>query len=101
MSDPLKSALGNSPSGVGPSEFPTNAIHQNSGSPGNGFGDKKPRTPESAGSNLAMGLSCCYPFNSESPESLGEGRNVSTGKPDGPQKGKVDNGGASAKLSWG
>lgn len=101
MSDPLKSALGNSPSGVGPDEFPRGAVHQNPGKPGNVFGDKSPRTPVSAGGDLARGLSCCEPFSDESPSSLGEGRNESTGKPDGPQKGAVDNHGAGSKLSWG
>jgi hypothetical protein len=101
MSNPLNAALGNSPSGVGPSEFPTNSVHENPGKPGNVFGDKSPRTPISTGSDLARGLSCCMPFHDESPESLGEGRDVSTGKPDGPQMGKVNNGGAGSKLSWG
>lgn len=87
--------------GAGPDEFPNKELFKGAGSPGNYFGDKEPRTPISAGSSLAMGLSCCIPFEGENPNELGEGRDVSTGKPDGPEEGKVNNAGASAKLVWG
>lgn len=70
-------------------------------SPGNYFGDESPRRPPSTGSDLVMGLSECESFEAEEPDELGEGRNDATGKPDGPQKGKVDNGGASGSLEWG
>lgn len=97
---PLQSVQGNEPA-AGPEEFPVGSIHEGAGSPGNYFGDKSPRTPVSAGASLPRGLSCCIPFENEDPASMGEGRDVSTGKPDGPEMGKVDNAGASAKLTWG
>lgn len=87
--------------GAGPEEFPMGSKFENAGSPGNVFGDKKPRTPETTGASLAMGLSYQASFEDETPDELGEGRDVSTGKPDGPEMGKVDNGGASAKVEWG
>lgn len=86
--------------GAGPEKFPRTDDPKNEGSPGNYFGDKKPRTPDSEGQSLGMGLSCRIPFHDETVESLGEGRDESTGKPDGPEEGSVDNGGASAKLEW-
>lgn len=91
----------NEATGAGPEEFPRNEIHEDAGSPGNYFGDKKPREPEREGADLSAGLSCRIPFHDESPEELGMDNDESTGKPDGPELGKVDNGGASAKLQWG
>lgn len=107
-----KAARGNGENasiGAGPEEFPRDEKFENEGSYGNPFGDRKPREPESEGANLSRGLSCCIPFGSDSsPEreeeqvtELGLGRDESTGKPDGPEKGKVDNHGASAKQVWG
>lgn len=87
--------------GAGPEEFPNGEVFENAGSPGNLFGDKSPRKPPSQGADLAMGLSCKIPFESEDPDELGMGRDMSTGKPDGPEMGKVDNGGASASVEWG
>lgn len=87
--------------GAGPEEFPRDDKFEDAGNAGNVFGDKKPRTPISEGSSLARGLSCCIPFADEHPDELGEGRDESTGKPDGPEMGKVDNGGASSKPVWG
>lgn len=65
------------------------------------FGDKSPRRPPSAGSDLVMGLSECTSFEAEEPDTLGMDRSDATGKPDGPEKGKVDNGGAGGSLEWG
>lgn len=74
----------------------------NSGSkPGKLFGDASPRNAPSQGSTLCMGLSEQFSFNGTSPDELGEGRNDANGKPTGPQKGAVNNGGASATLVWG
>lgn len=87
--------------GAGPEKFPREDKFNKAGSPGNLFGDKSPRKVPSEGADLAMGLSCQYGFHDEDPAAMGEGRDESTGKPDGPEKGKVDNGGASAKLVWG
>lgn len=99
----------NSSIGAGPEEFPRDEEFRDEGSYGNPFGDKKPRRQPSEGASLQMGLSHCIPFGSDNePDEeerqvteLGEGRDESTGKPDGPEKGKVDNGGASAKQVWG
>lgn len=96
--------------GAGPEEFPRNEEFEGANrSPGNLFGDREPRRQPSEGASLQMGLSHCMKIEGgESPdaesratEELGEGRDESTGKPDGPEKGKVDNGGGSAKLRWG
>lgn len=95
--------------GAGPEEFPRNEEFENEGSYGNPFGDRKPREPEREGADLSAGLSCRIPFGSggspdreeEQVTDLGLGRDESTGKPDGPEKGKVDNHGASSKQVWG
>lgn len=87
--------------GAGPEKFPREDKFNGAGSPGNLFGDKAPRKQPASGGSLDMGLACQYGFENETPESLGEGRDESTGKPTGPEKGKVDNGGASAKPVWG
>lgn len=87
---------------LGPEAVPTSSDFEGANkTPGNYFGDESPRRPPSAGSDLVMGLSECESFEAEEPDELGEGRNDATGKPDGPQKGNVDNGGASARLEWG
>lgn len=87
--------------GAGPEEFPREDKFESTGNAGNVFGDKSPRTPDSTGSSLVMGLSFCKSFADEDAEELGEGRDESTGKPDGPEKGKVNNGGAKAGVEWG
>jgi hypothetical protein len=95
--------------GAGPEEFPRNEEFRSGGAYGNPWGDKKPRTPPSEGASLEHGLSCRESFGTgndpdreeEMCDKLGEGRDESTGKPTGPEKGPVDNGGASAKLQWG
>lgn len=88
--------------GAGPEQFPRNSIHENPGSPGNPFGDRSPRTPETQGSSLALGLSCKMDIHAElMADDDGQCSDESTGKPDGPEMGNVDNAGASAKLSWG
>jgi hypothetical protein len=87
--------------GAGPDEFPREDKFENVGSSGNVFGDKSPRKPPSEGADLARGLSYCKPFMDETPEELGEDRDESTGKPTGPEMGKVDNGGAKADVEWG
>jgi hypothetical protein len=93
---------GNASPTIGPEEFPTSSEFAGANaSPGDVFGDKSSRSVPSAGQSLSMGLSECYKFDNETPDSLGEGRNDSNGKPMGPQKGSVDNGGAGAKLIWG
>lgn len=51
----------------------------------NNTGDKTPRTPPSSGASLPHGLSEKVKIT-ESPESLGMGRNESNGKPMGPAK---------------
>lgn len=96
-------ASGDGDEGVlGPAQVPLEPEFEGANDkPGNYFGDESPRRPPSAGADLAMGLSECGSFEAEEPDDLGEGRNDATGKPDGPQKGKVDNGGASASLEWG
>lgn len=43
----------------------------------------------STGSDLGLGLSQRVDFQSTTPESLGQGRNMDSGKPDGPEKGSV------------
>lgn len=45
-------------------------------------------TPSSGG-DLSKGLSHHEKFHSTTPESLGQGRNMDSGKPDGPQKGSA------------
>lgn len=95
--------------GAGPEEFPRNEEFREGGAYGIPFGDKKPRNPPSGGESLARGLSFCEAFGTgndpdreeEMCDKLGEGRDESTGKPTGPQKGPADNGGASAKVQWG
>ena len=96
--------------GAGPEEFPRNEEFEGANStPGSLFGDRKPRRQPSEGASLQMGLSHCIRIEGgEDPSAeeravteLGEGRDESTGKPDGPEKGHVDNGGGSAKLQWG
>lgn len=96
-------AAGTGDEGVlGPDAVPTSSDFEGANStPGNYFGDTSPRRPPSRGSDLVMGLSECESFEAEEPDSLGEGRNDATGKPDGPEKGAIDNGGASARLEWG
>ncbi len=59
--------------GAGPEEFPMGSKFEDAGSPGNLFGDKKPRTPETKGASLAMGLSYQASFEDETPDELGEG----------------------------
>lgn len=87
---------------VGPADYPTASEFDGANSnPGNPFGDKKSRPNPSQGGSIADGLSCRMDISGVTPESLGMGRNVSNGKPDGPEKGPVNNGGASAKLQWG
>ncbi len=87
--------------GAGPEAFPNGEVFENPGKPGNYWGDKDIRKMPSKGADLSLGLSCREPFEAESEDDLGMGRDMSTGKPDGPEMGKVDNGGASAGLEWG
>lgn len=88
--------------GAGPEEFPRNEVFENAGAPGSLFGDKTERKMPSGGGDLTLGLSCRQTFHNEDiADELGMGRDESTGKPDGPEMGKVNNGGASAKLEWG
>lgn len=87
---------------LGPAEVPQEPEFESANKqPGNYFGDESPRRPPSNGSDLVMGLSECESFEAEEPDTLGLDRNDATGKPDGPAKGNVDNGGASARLEWG
>lgn len=87
---------------VGPADFPTASEFDGANNtPGDPFGDKSSRPNPSSGGQLADGLSMRMDIASVTPESLGMGRNVSNGKPDGPVKGSVNNGGGSAKLQWG
>lgn len=87
---------------VGPADLPTNSEFEGANnSPGDPFGDKSSRPNPSAGGSLADGLSTRVSIASVTPESLGMGRNLSNGKPDGPAKGSVNNSGASEKLQWG
>jgi hypothetical protein len=95
--------------GAGPEEFPRNEEFREGGAAGNVFGDRKSRKPPGEGADLVCGLSCRIGFGTgndpdreeEACDKLGEGRDESTGKPTGPQKGPADNGGASAKVQWG
>lgn len=96
--------------GAGPEEFPRNEEFEGANrSAGNVFGDRKQRRQPSEGASLQMGLSHCMEIEGhQGPDAeeretteLGEGRDESTGKPDGPEKGSVDNGGGAAKLRWG
>lgn len=96
--------------GAGPEEFPRNEEFEGANSTtGPLFGDRKPRRQPSEGASLQMGLSHCFKIEGGEAASaeeravteLGEGRDESTGKPDGPEKGTADNGGAGAKLRWG
>lgn len=87
---------------VGPSDFPTASEFAGANSsPGNPFGDKSSRPNPSGGGKLEDGLSMRQSIAGVSEDSLGMGRNVSNGKPMGPAKGSINNGGASAKLTWG
>lgn len=98
----VNAAVGSGETQLGPETVPNDSVFSGANSsPGNLFGDASSRTPDSAGGSLAMGLSSCEKFNSTTPDQLGEGRDDATGKPDGPQRGPVSNGGASAKLQWG
>lgn len=86
---------------VGPAEFPSPGLFQGANSNGGDvFGDPNSRSVPSNGSDLSMGLSERMAIT-ETPDQLGEGRNVSNGKPTGPQKGKVNNRGADDPLVWG
>lgn len=86
---------------VGPAEFPLGSQFEGANkSGGDVFGDKSSRSVPDSGADLAMGLSERMQIT-ETPEALGEGRNVSNGKPTGPQKGKVNNRGADDPLIWG
>lgn len=86
---------------VGPAEFPMGSQFQGANSNGGDpFGDKSSRSVPDSGANLAMGLSERMTIT-ETPDQLGEGRNVSNGKPSGPQRGKVNNRGADDPLIWG
>lgn len=97
-----RAVAGNGETQLGPDSVPVNSVFDGANAhPGDTFGDKSSRSVPSAGSNLAMGLSECYGFHDEHPDTLGEGRDDATGKPDGPQRGAVNNGGAGAKLQWG
>ena len=101
-SDSRRAASGSGETQMGPDELPNKDIFEGANArPGNVFGDKTMRRIPDEGANLAMGLSERMSFEHEDPDELGEGRDDSTGKPDGPQKGKVDNGGAGADLCWG
>lgn len=87
---------------LGPDSVPLNSDFEGANkNPGKEFGDESPRRPPSQGSDPACGMSEQYSFEAEEPDDMGLGRNDATGKPDGPQKGKIDNGGASAQLEWG
>ena len=100
----LDAAYGNGENnaiGAGPEKFLQEDVFENPGKPGNYWGDKTIRKMPSQGADLSLGLSCREPFENEDPEELGMGRDDSTGKPDGPEMGNVDNGGASAGLEWG
>lgn len=100
--NPVNTAVGAGETQLGPETLPNKSIFQGANaSAGNVFGDASSRTMDSKGGSLAMGLSCCEGFHDVMPDALGEGRDDSTGKPDGPQRGAVNNGGASAKLQWG
>jgi hypothetical protein len=97
-----RATAGNGETQLGPEEFPLNEEFEGANAhPGDVFGDKSSRRPDAKGASLAMGLSSCEPFDHVDPDELGEGRDDSTGKPDGPERGPVDNGGAGAKLQWG
>lgn len=99
--DSVNASGENAAIGAGPESYPTGEVFENAGKPGNYWGDKTVRKMPSKGQDLSMGLSCRESFEDETPQSLGEGRDDSTGKPDGPQMGKVDNEGGSAELEWG
>lgn len=87
--------------GAGPEAFPRNEIFEKAGKPGDLFGDKTIRKMPSAGADLSLGLSCREAIGDDIEDEIGMGRDESTGKPDGPEMGKVDNEGASAQLEWG
>lgn len=99
--DAVNASGENAAIGAGPEAFPNGEVFENPGSPGNYWGDKTIRKMPSKGQDLSLGLSCREPFEDETPLSLGEGRDDSTGKPDGPEMGPVDNEGASARPEWG
>jgi hypothetical protein len=97
-----RATAGNGETQLGPEEFPTHENFEGANKvTGPEFGDKSSRRPPSTGQSLVMGLSSCEDFHDEDPDELGEGRDDATGKPDGPQRGKIDNGGAGADLQWG
>lgn len=85
---------------IGPEKFPVNETAEG-GSPGNVFGDKSMRHPPKEGETLCYGLSERVVFHEADPDTLGQGRDDSNGKPMGPQKGKVPDLGTSAKFVWG
>lgn len=98
----VKAAVGSGETQLGPETVPNKEEFEGANAtPGPLFGDKSSRTPPSGGQSLVMGLSECEKFDNEDPDTLGEGRDDATGKPDGPERGAVDNGGAGAKLQWG
>lgn len=100
MADAKRQVAGSGETQIGPEKMPTKDIYQGANAnPGNLFGDKSSRTPPSSGANLSMGLSCRAKIDPN--EDIGEDRDDATGKPMGPHKGPIDNGGASAKLQWG
>lgn len=95
-----RAAVGSGETQMGPEALPLHEEFEGANSGGD-FGDKSSRSIPSKGASLAMGLSEHFSIEGETPDSLGEGRDDSTGKPDGPERGAVDNGGAGAKLQWG
>lgn len=100
----LDAAYGNGENdkvGAGPESFLQQPEFEHEGKPGNYWGDKTIRKMPDKGADLSLGLSCRESFHDEDSEELGMGRDDSTGKPDGPEMGKVDNEGASAGLEWG
>lgn len=97
-----KKAAAGSGGQLGPTTQPTNEVFEGANNtPGDVFGDKSPRDVPDKGADLALGLSECVPFENESLDDLGMGRNDATGKPLGPDMSAVNNGGAGAKLRFG
>lgn len=86
---------------IGPEKMPVEDQFEGAGSAGNVFGDKSMRRVPREGEDLCYGLSEHVTFHEADPDTLGQGRNDSNGKPMGPQKGKVTDLGTSAKFVWG
>lgn len=98
----VRAVAGTGETQLGPEKMPLGENFEGANAhPGDVFGDKSSRRPPSQGANLAMGLSFCEDIHGIHPDELGEGRDDATGKPDGPERGPIDNGGAGAKLQWG